>query len=204
MSALIAADDLRYRYPTGFQAGPLTFSSGPGVVHLTGPNGSGKTTLLRCLCGALRGFSGSVRIRGVDPREVAARRDVALLSAEPELPEFLTVDEAWQQLAAIRGVPDWAGGTLRDRLDLPPGLRVGHASAGQRRLIELLVAAAGDPAVLLLDEPFANLDPDRAHRVRTLLEAWRATRAIVITSHLPLPLQPDQVAVTRAAGADPA
>lgn len=194
MRPLLRVAGLRYRYPTGFSVGPLDLEMGPGLTHLRGANGSGKTTMLRCLCGGLRHSEGEILVLGQDPRTTPdARRHVALLGAEPELPDFLSVDEAWQDLATIRGVPGWDGATLRDRLDLAGDLLLSQASAGQRRLAELLAASAGDPSVMLLDEPFANLDPDRAARVRALIEEWRAIRAVVVTSHLPLPMDADRV-----------
>lgn len=201
MIPLLRAKGLRYRYPTGVVAGPLDLEMGPGLTHLMGANGAGKTTLLRCLCGGLRQSEGQLEVVGRDPRhDTDARRHVALLGAEPELPDFLSVDEAWQDLATMRGAPQWDGRTLRQRLGLAGDLLLSQASAGQRRLAELLAAAAGDPAVMLLDEPFANLDPDRANTVRALLDEWRGVRALVVTSHQPLPMDVDQVVeVQRAA-----
>lgn len=178
----------------GRRLGPLTWSLGPGLHHLEGRNGSGKTTLLRCMCGGWRDSEGSVSVCGHDPRaSVEGRRKIALLAAEPELPAFLTVDEAWQQIAALRQAPDWDGATLRDRLGVPGTLPLGHCSAGQRRLAELLAAAAGDPPVMLLDEPFANLDPVSSERVAECIARWRLDRVVVITSHGPLPMRPDTV-----------
>jgi ABC-2 type transport system ATP-binding protein len=197
---------LRLRFPSGFTVGPLDLDLGPGVHHLIGANGSGKTTLLRCLCGGWRTSEGTVDVCGMDPRtNPDGRRKIALLAAEPELPTFLTVDEAWQELAALRGRPDWDGAPLRDHLGLPPGLPLAHCSAGQRRLAELLAAAAGDPAVLLLDEPFANLDPVSTERLVACLSGWRADRVLVITSHGPVPLPVDsEIAVSRTPrGPDP-
>ena len=191
---LLEARGLQMRFPSGFVAGPLDLVAGPGVHHLRGRSGSGKTTLLRCLCGGWRTCTGALSVAGRDPRtDPLARRDIALLPAEPELPTFLTVDEAWQELAALRGAPGWDGRALRDHLGLPGGLPLGHCSAGQRRLAELLAAAAGDPRVMLLDEPFANLDPLSIDRVASCISRWRTERAVVLTSHGPVPVPVDTV-----------
>ena len=192
VSEILSCRDLAMRFPNGFVAGPLSLSLGRGVHHLRGRNGSGKTTLLRCLCGSWRASEGSLSIRGRDPRvDPEARRDVALVQAAPELPTFLTVDEAWQELAAIRGAPRWDGSALRERLGLPSQLPLGHCSAGQRRLAELLAAAAGDPAVMLLDEPFANLDPVSTAAVAACIEGWRSERVVLLTSHSTVPIEVD-------------
>ncbi len=186
--------DLRLRWPSGFEAGPLDLDLGPGVHHLRGRNGSGKSTLLRCLCGASRRSTGVIGIEpGGDPRrDVEARRRVALLSAEPELPGFLTVDEAWAELAAIRGRPGWDGRAVRERLGIPD-LPLAHCSAGQRRLAELLAALAGDPRVLLLDEPFANLDPVSCARLAAELDRRRAEVVVLVTQHGEPPVRLDSV-----------
>lgn len=190
----LQVEGLRYTYPTGLAVGPLDLDLDRGVVHLRGPNGSGKTTLLRCLCGALRRSEGTMRIRGRDPREdPEARCDVAYVSAEPELPDLLTVDEAWQELAALRRAPEWDGADLRRRFGVPGGLRLSQCSAGQRRIAELVAGAAGDPHVMLLDEPFANLDEDRCRTLAQQLRAWAEHRVLVVTGHLPLPVPAEVV-----------
>jgi len=120
------------------------------------------------------------------------------MPAEAELPDFLTVDEAWQQIAALRGAADFDGARHRDALALPGGLLLAHASAGQRRMAEFLCAIAGAPDVLLLDEVFANLDPRRVACIVGLLDAWRHEHVILVTSHLALPLSVDTVCVVGA------
>lgn len=192
MSASLRCQGLSMQFPSGFRIGPLDLDLGPGVHRLHGRNGSGKTTLLRCLCGGWRTSEGTVAVDGRDPRtDPEGRRKIALLAAEPELPTFLTVDEAWQELAALRGRPDWDGTAFRDELGLPPGLPLAHCSAGQRRLAELLGAAAGDPEVLLLDEPFANLDPVSTERLAARISVWRVDRVVLLTSHGPVPVPVD-------------
>ena len=135
----LRAKQLTYRFPNGFTAGPLDLEVGPGLHHLTGPNGSGKTTLMRCLCADLRRASGVVQVCGRDPRaEVEGRRSVAWLPAEPDLPGMLTVDEAWQELAAIPGRLDMVGGRAARPLPTPrrptPGPRKrGPTTSGRIR-----------------------------------------------------------------------
>ncbi|MEM6930652.1 MAG: ATP-binding cassette domain-containing protein, partial [Myxococcota bacterium] len=143
--------------------------------------------------------TGTVRIGGRDPRsDDEARREVAYLPAEPELPDVLTVDEAWQQLAALRRRPGWDGVRIRSRFDLPGGIRLAQCSAGQRRLAELVAALAGDPGVLLLDEPFANLDDGRAQILAEMLQEWSEARTVIVTSHPGLPVEASVVTVGRA------
>ena len=183
------------RFPDGFSVGPVDLSLPAGVWHLRGGNGAGKTTLLKALCGELRPTSGTIRILGQDPvADPLARRHLALLPARPDLPAWLRVDEAWQGLAALRGAPSWDGRALRESLGIPGDLLLAHASDGQRRRAELVAALAGDPAVLLLDEPFANLDVAAVGLFTALIERLRGTRAILVTGHQRLPFAVDGAA----------
>lgn len=192
MTPSLTTTDLFHRYRGGFSLGPVNLSLGPGLHYLQGPNGSGKTTLMRCLCGAMRPTGGTIQICGRDPiDDHHARRFVAWLPAEIDLPDFFSVDEAWQSVAALRDAPDWNGDTRRDALGLPGKLRLSAASAGQRKKVGWLSTLAGDPQVLLLDEPFANLDQEAAHTVAGWLEAFRTERVILLTAHTPPPIAPD-------------
>lgn len=192
MTPLVHTRALCVRYRTGFAIGPVDLSIDKGIYRLVGRNGAGKTTLLRCLCGAQRVSSGEVAILGRDPlREHRARADVGYLPAVPELPGFLRVDEAWQVVSALRGDQRWDGRALRKHLGLDGRMRLDHASAGQRARAELLVALAGDPPVLLLDEPFGHLDRAGAALLAEYLDSRRSARAILVVSHEEPPLRFD-------------
>ncbi|MEM9304188.1 MAG: ATP-binding cassette domain-containing protein [Pseudomonadota bacterium] len=185
---MLELSELMVGFP-GFAAGPLTTRFGPGIVHLAGPNGAGKTTLLRTVCGELPPRGGTVRVEGRDPyRDHHGRASISLAPARNELPEFLTVREAWQTAAGLRRAPDWDGATVADALALPENLRLAVGSAGQRQKAELLCALAGDPAIVLLDETLAHLDRQTVETVSGWLEEWRATRLIIVAQHAPLPL----------------
>ena len=188
----LQADQVVVRYPSGFTVGPVSFTLEPGVHQLAGPNGRGKTTLLRALCADLPLAGGTVKVKGFDPHaDAVARADIAWVPSQPEVPAFLTVSEAWQLYAGLRERPKWDGDLRRDALELPADLRVGEASSGQRARIELLCALAGDPHVLLLDEPFSHQDAVG----RAVLTGWiaelRAEHVLVVVSHETLPFLVD-------------
>lgn len=172
--------------------GTLDADIGPGLTWLVGASGAGKTTLLRHLCGEVRSAPGAVRVGGRDPfADAGARADIGLCSTHPDLPDFLTVDEAWRWFATVRGRPGWDGASAREALGLPTGLRLRRASAGERQRAELLAAIAGDPPVLLLDEPFSHLDVRASAVLADWLAGWRG-RTVIITGHAALPLAPDR------------
>src|SRR4051794_6596047 len=101
-----------------------------GVLHVQGPNGGGKTTLMRAVSGGLVPARGHVWVSGLDVhRHAPARRHISFVPAAPELPDFLTVTEAFQFVASLRRVPDWNGRSWCDALNLDPALTLSVASA---------------------------------------------------------------------------
>ncbi len=184
MTSLLEVRDLVVTFGGAFSVGPLNLAVNSGVIHLKGPNGGGKTTLLRAMGGELQPSGGSVCVQGQDVHSVTqARRHVALVTSTPELPAFLTVSEACEFSASLRGAPKWDGKPYCEALELDPTLPLGHASAGQRRKAELVCALAGDPSVLLLDETLAHLDEHGAVQLSQWIDDWSLSRVIVLAHH---------------------
>lgn len=194
MTSLLKVQDLVVAFGKTFSVGPINLAVNNGVIHLKGPNGGGKTTLLRAMGGELLPSRGSVCVNGQDVHSVVqARRHVALITATPELPSFLTVTEAYEFSASLRGDPNWDGKPYCEALELDPTLRLGHASAGQRSKAELICGLAGDPSVLLLDETFAHLDDHSAAQISQWICDWSTSRVIVLAHHGSPPLAVNEV-----------
>ena len=194
MTSLLEVRDLVVTFGKTFSVGPLSLVVNSGVIHFKGPNGGGKTTLLRAMGGELLPSGGSVCVKGQDVHTVTrARRHVALITSAPELPAFLTVGEAYEFSASLRGAPDWDGKPYCEALQLDPTLPLGHASAGQRRKAELICGLAGDPDVLLLDETFAHLDEQSIVQLALWIDEWALSRVIVIAHHGNPPVKVDKV-----------
>ena len=184
MSNLIEISDLIVSFGKSFSVGPMNLVADHGVIHLAGPNGGGKTSLMRAIGGEVRPAKGSVRVLGHDVQaSVEGRRHIALVPANPELPEFLTVRQAYQFAASLRRSPMWDGTPYCQAMNLNPNLLLGHASAGQRRKAELICALAADPAVILLDETFAHLDQHGADQLSSWVDEWSLARVVVIAHH---------------------
>ena len=194
MSSLLEIRGLVVSFGRSFSVGPMNLVTDHGAIHLVGPNGGGKTSLLRAIGGELRPSEGSVRVSGHDVQtSVEGRRQLAFVPSGPELPEFLTVREAYQFAASLRGSPKWDGTPYCQAMGLEPSLLLGHASAGQRRKAELICALAADPAVILLDETFAHLDEQSAHQLSEWVDEWSVTRVVVLTHHGIPPIHVNEV-----------
>jgi len=150
----------------------VSIGVGPGeVVAIIGPNGAGKSTLLKTMVGILRASSGRVFVRSDDvtnhPPEDLARRGVGYVPQVNDIFEPLTVHENLEMggylLAASR---------IRERINevtrifpaLAPMLkrRADKLSGGERKMLAIARVLMLDPAVLILDEPTANLSPKLA------------------------------------------
>ena len=173
----IAWNAIDYAYPASdAQSSPrvLEGCSGewqPGrVLALAGPNGAGKSTLFRLLLGFDRPSRGTITV-GETPLGVvdmdAWRRSVAYLAQRPFLPKAATVREAVRFLAreatdaeitsVLKRVGVWER-LVRESKDAPLDVSVGALSAGERQRVVLARVLAQDAALVLLDEPDANLD----------------------------------------------
>ncbi len=167
---------------------------------LIGPNGAGKTTLLHLLGGQLRPDAGSVYFQGEEitrrPAERRARAGLARTFQVPALFPELTVRE--HVLAArlrgrwtLRPVPNRDREAVEEllarcRLREKASRRAEELSHGDRRLLEIAVALASEPRVLLLDEPAAGLSPAEVDGLLVLLRELRRERtslAVLLVEH---------------------
>lgn len=164
----------------------------PGITALLGVNGAGKTTLLSIAAGGLRPSAGAVEVDGENLYRVAGRRRalgrVALMPQGSEFPARMTVLEVVTYLRWMRGVrTSQARADAREAL-VHVGLeqrldeRVAALSGGMRRRVALAQAIAGQPDVLLLDEPSTGLDPEQRRAMVDLLRS--ATGTVLLSSHV--------------------
>jgi len=165
----------------------VTVDLEPGRCYvLLGENGAGKSTLLRILAGLLRPSFGTVKVfGGEDPHEARAR--IGYMSHAPMLYDELTAEENLRYFRSL--YPRRACLTPADALrqvglnpDLPRTL--GQYSQGMRQRTSLARVLLPVPELLLLDEPFSNMDVESAHQMVELLAGFRrGDRTIVITTH---------------------
>ncbi|WP_231756539.1 ABC transporter ATP-binding protein [Lignipirellula cremea] len=158
------------------------------VFGLLGPNGAGKTTLLRLLLGFLRPTSGSAEIGGFDcyHDRVKVHRQVAYLPGDARLFRGMKGAEVLRFFAEIHPTGDLAKALgLAERLELDLSARVAFMSTGMRQKLALAAALSSETALLVLDEPTANLDPTvRSAVLELVMEARAAGRTVIFSSHV--------------------
>jgi len=157
------------------------------VVMLAGRNGSGKSTLLRVLATALRPDHGTARVAGHDVRHEreAIRREVALLAHQSFLYEALTARENLHVAASFLGRGAEADLIARVGLAGRADDPVASFSAGMRKRLALARVLLQDASVVLLDEPYGELDPPGFDLLDGAIAELRARGATVImATHL--------------------
>lgn len=175
-----------------------------GQVHaVIGTNGAGKSTLINILSGELAASSGQIMLRGRDitawPQPERARaglgRSYQRSTIFPELSVFENCRLAaqasrqrfwhwWRDAAACRRSAELAGAAL-DRTGLSGDARqpAGLLPHGRKRQLEIAMCLAGEPQVLLLDEPLAGMGPEETDRILDLLQTLKAGHAILLVEH---------------------
>jgi ABC-2 type transport system ATP-binding protein len=161
------------------------------IYGLLGPNGSGKSTTLKIILGLVTPTRGQARIFGRESDQVASRESVGFLPESPYFYKFLTGEETLRFYGKLCGL---RGEALKSRIEEMLAL-VGLTSARKRRLggyskgmlqrIGLAQALIQEPALLVLDEPTAGVDPAGAREIRDLiLELKTRGITVLLSSHL--------------------
>jgi ABC-2 type transport system ATP-binding protein len=175
----------RFRREWGLRDCNLELPEG-AIVGLTGPNAAGKSTLLALTTGLLDPTEGSISVLGRDPkREPSVIADVGFVAQGAPLYRGFSVAETIE--FARRTNMRWDDGIAAGLLaELDPRTRVGELSAGDRARLALSLVLAKRPRLLLLDEPFAGLDPLAGREfLQLLMDGVAETAAtVVIASHV--------------------
>lgn len=155
-------------------------------VALWGSNGAGKTTLIRCMLG-VTSFKGEVHVEGLSSRKQGKEVRARIGYVPQIMPHFdLPVGEMVLLIARLRGVDPAEGLNLLKRFDLDQTTRkaVRSLSGGMRQKLALTLALLGNPSLLVLDEPTANLDAaTQKELIGMLNELKQEGRTIIFTSH---------------------
>src|SRR3954465_14351592 len=164
------------------------------IVGLLGPNGAGKTTTFYLITGLIRPDDGRVRLDGVEltdmPMYQRARNGIGYLAQEPSVFRKMSVEENILAILETRKMSrDERYSRLERMLD---ELSIKHLrkskaytlSGGERRRLEITRALVSDPKFMLLDEPFAGVDPIAVHDIQTIVAGLRHRGiGVLITDH---------------------
>lgn len=160
------------------------------VVGLLGANGSGKSTMLRILATLLRAHGGSARVWGHDVMRAGAevRAKIGYLAHSPALYDDLTARENLTFVAAMldRDARDVDAALDRVGLTAAAARQVRGLSAGMQRRLALARLMLVRPRLLLLDEPYSNLDTDGIALINSLIAEWagQGVAALVVLHEL--------------------
>jgi ABC-type multidrug transport system ATPase subunit len=164
-----------------------------GMFGLLGPNGAGKSTLMRILAGLLEPTSGQVSLDGEDvlarPERLRAR--LGYLPQDFGFYPHLTGEQMLVHLLRLKGVSAPSGERalareLLERVNLAYAARrkVKGFSGGMRQRLGIAQAIAGDPRLLIVDEPTAGLDPEERLRFYHLLAELAEGRTVILSTHI--------------------
>ena len=193
---MLSAEGLRKSYRGRTVVRDFSFALDAGeVVGLLGPNGAGKTTSFYMIVGLVAADAGTIRIDDRDvtaqPMHVRARLGLGYLPQEPSVFRRLSVADNILAILELRDDldADARGAELEALLD---ELQIGHIasqkgislSGGERRRVEIARALAAKPRFMLLDEPFAGIDPISVVDIQRIVRQLKARGiSILITDH---------------------
>jgi ABC-type multidrug transport system ATPase subunit len=191
---MLVLRDLIKIYPPSVTAlQGISLEIGPGLFGLLGPNGAGKSTLMRIVAGLLEPTSGSVELDGADVTKdpAAVRKALGYLPQDFGFYAHLTGAAMLEHLLVLKGVDAPRGrkalvGELLERVNLSAAARrkVKTYSGGMRQRLGIAQAIAGNPRLLIVDEPTAGLDPEERLRFYHLLAELASDRIVLLSTHI--------------------
>lgn len=166
----------------------LSLESGEPIA-LIGPNGAGKTTLLSLLCGFVRPSAGTAQVLGHDVGSKALSGKMSALPQDAHLDPRFSIKKQLGLFARLQGMSSGdATKEVHRVLDVvqladASGKKPGELSHGMRKRVSLAQALIGSPALILLDEPTAGIDPPNVKIIRDLVRSESKNATFVISSH---------------------
>jgi branched-chain amino acid transport system ATP-binding protein len=203
-SSFLKVEGLTKRFGGVVTADALAFDIPEGECHaIIGPNGAGKTTLISLLAGEISAQGGTIGFDGADITPLPPyRRSLAGIARSFQIsslfPDFSALDNVALAVQAHRGhsFHFWRNARHDERLRGPAlkalarvaladraDVRVGRLSHGEHRELEIAIALATQPRLLLLDEPMAGMGPEESAAMLKLLRELKDTLTIVLVEH---------------------
>ena len=201
----LALDGIGKSYGRKVVLADVSHTFAPGLTLLTGPSGAGKSTLLRLIATAEKPTRGALSWNGakLPGARGRLRRVLAYAPQAVDLPEDLTAREFAMHIAALKGLSlagaDKQFAAITDAIGLHADInnRIASFSGGMRRRLIFAQAMLGEPEILALDEPTAELDGETARKLGALILERAKSAIVVMTTHLADELAPHAIATLR-------
>ncbi len=190
LTRLVAVQNLRKSFGPKLAVADVSFEVRPGEVFgLLGPNGAGKTTTIRMILDIFQPDAGTIEVLGGDLSP--ARKDrIGYMPEERGLYPNMRVLECLVYLGTLKGLTRnqarQAAESYLERLELADQrqAKIETLSRGMTQKVQVIAAVLHNPDLLIIDEPFANLDPINTQLIREIiLELRTQGKAIIMTSH---------------------
>lgn len=184
--------NLSKQYGTKCAVDNVNVSLTAGVYGLLGANGAGKTTLMRMICGVLKPTSGSIKLDGKTMEELGEQY-YSHLGYMPQdfgfYPDF-TAREFMHYMAAVKGLDSKEAKSKTEKLLSMVNLsdvadkKIKSYSGGMKQRLGIAQAELNDPAILILDEPTAGLDPKERVRFRNIISDFAKEKIVILSTHI--------------------
>ena len=189
---ILQLDHLTKRFDERVAVNNVSAEFTPGVYGLLGANGAGKTTLMRMICDVLGPDGGDILLNGQSTRSLGERyRDI--LGYLPQdfgyYPDFTAMD-FMLYMASLKGLGKRNArarcSALLEEVGLADATRrkIRTFSGGMKQRLGIAQAVINDPAVLVLDEPTAGLDPKERVRFRNLISSFSQDKIVILSTHI--------------------
>ena len=188
----LTLDRLTKQFGARIAVDRVTTTLTPGVTGLLGANGAGKTTLMRMVCDVLKPTRGQVLLDGRDMNEMGDEYR-SLLGYLPQdfgyYPDFTAID-FMRYMATLKGFDNREGRDRSIRLLEEVGLaedarrKIKTYSGGMKQRLGIAQAMINDPAILVLDEPTAGLDPKERVHFRNLIAGFAKDKIVILSTHI--------------------
>ena len=168
----------------------LSFDINPGEIFgLIGPNGAGKTTTIRMIMDIIKPDSGEIKIMG-KKLTGASKNEIGYLPEERGLYKKLSIIESIIYFASLKGIDTRTsverGEKLLKRAEMLPhkNKKIEELSRGMGQIIQVIVTIIHDPKLIILDEPFAGLDPVNTQLLKDFIREFRSEgKSVIMSTH---------------------
>ena len=168
----------------------ISFDVAPGEIFgLIGPNGAGKTTTIRMIMDIIKPDSGKIKVLG-DSLSEKTKDSIGYLPEERGLYKKLTVAQSTQYIASLKGITSQQAQErtqkLLERVDLlaHQHKKTEELSRGMSQMVQFIITIIHEPELIILDEPFANLDPVNTELLKEIIfELKSQEKAIILSTH---------------------